>query len=136
MKRLTNITFLAITVFFSGCSSGQSQDVNTNLNATEFSKKIAENSTAVVLDVRTPEEYSVGHLTNARNIDWNGKDFDKLVSTLDKTKPVFVYCHSGRRSAAAASQMRSLGFTAVFELVGGIKAWQNEKLPISNELQK
>lgn len=136
MKSLTNIIILAITIFFTGCSNGQSQDANNNLSATEFSKKIADNPTAVVLDVRTPEEFSGGHLPNAKNIDWSGKDFDKIVAPLDKTKPVLVYCHSGRRSAAAASQMRSQGFTTVFELIGGIEAWQNEKLPISNDPQE
>ena len=82
-----------------------------------------------MLDVRTPAEYTQGHLSNARNIDWNGGEFEKSIAKLDKSKPVFVYCLSGGRSAAAASKMRSIGFREVYELSGGFAKWKAAKLP-------
>jgi len=120
---------LAITFFtYHGCSSGQTPSPY-NLTATEFAGKIKTLPNAPVLDVRTPGEFSNGHLVNALNADWNGNDFQKQISTLDKSKPVFVYCQSGRRSAAAASHMRSDGFKEVYELNGGIMKWRAENLP-------
>jgi thioredoxin len=99
------------------------------LSAIEFSTKIKELKTATIVDVRTPDEFSKGHLVNANNYDWNGNNFDKQIAPLDKSKPVFVYCLSGGRSSSAANKMRSVGFKAVYELSGGIMKWRSENLP-------
>jgi thioredoxin len=129
MKRYILTSLAAFTIIFNSCTNGQSQGTETNLPATEFAQKIKEQPSAPIVDVRTPEEFSKGHLQNARNIDWNGDDFGKQISTLDKTKPVFVYCLSGGRSSSAASQMRSEGFKQVYELKGGIMKWRGANLP-------
>lgn len=105
----------------------------TLLTATEFSEKISENKEAVVVDVRTPEEFSKGHLPNAINIDINGAEFGSNIDKIAKENPVFVYCLSGGRSATAASQMRSNGFKEVFELDGGIMKWRAANLPETTE---
>ena len=124
------LTFLAATsILFNSCTNGQTQTTNTNLSATEFSEKIKELPSAPVVDVRTPEEFTKGHLENALNYNWNGSDFQKQISTLDKSKPVFVYCLSGGRSSSAANQMRSDGFKEVYELSGGITKWRAANLP-------
>ena len=68
-------------------------------------------------------------MPNAKNIDWNGNDFQVQVSQLDKSKPVFVYCLSGGRSSSAAKQMRESGFKQVYELSGGIMKWRAADLP-------
>ena len=124
------LTFLTATsILFNSCTNGQTQSTNTNLSATEFSDKIKDMTTAPIVDVRTPEEFAKGHLQDANNYDWNGSDFQKQISTLDKSKPVFVYCLSGGRSSSAASQMRSDGFKEVYELSGGIMKWRAANLP-------
>jgi len=115
-------------LFFNSCSNGQSQSSNTNLSAKEFDKKINQLPGAPVIDVRTPGEFSKGHLQNALNIDWNGDNFETEISKIDKSKPVFVYCLSGARSASAADQMRSNGFKEVYELRGGILKWRAANL--------
>lgn len=91
--------------------------------------KYKELPTAPILDVRTPNEFSKGHLVNALNYDWNGNEFEKQIAPLDKSKPVFVYCLSGGRSSSAASKMRSDGFTQVYEMDGGIMKWRGANLP-------
>lgn len=111
------------------CTNGHRQVTNTNLTATEFSQRIKEFPHAPVIDVRTPEEFSKGHIQNAKNIDWNGNNFNAEISKFDKSKPVFVYCLSGGRSASAAGQMRSNGFKEVYELNGGIMKWRAANLP-------
>ena len=72
-------------------------------------------------------------MDNARNIDWNADGFDANVSSLDKSKPVFVYCLSGGRSSAAAQKMHNLGFTNVYELEGGLMKWRAAGLTIGSD---
>lgn len=133
MKNFLIISFAAIAIFHNSCTNGQTQNNKTNLAATEFADKIKELPSAAIIDVRTPGEFSKGHLKNAQNIDWNGNDFEKEISTFDKSKPVFVYCLSGGRSAAAASLMRAQGFKEVYELDGGIMKWRGANLPETTE---
>jgi len=129
MRKYLVILLAATTFAFSSCTNGQTQTSNTNLTATEFAEKIKELHSAPIVDVRTPDEFSKGHLQNAFNYNWNGNDFQKQISKLDKSKPVFVYCLSGGRSSSAASQMRSEGFKEVYELSGGIMKWRAANLP-------
>ena len=127
MKKLLSIALVAI--LFNSCSSGQTNGIKTNLSATEFADKIKELPTATLIDVRTPDEFSKGHLANANNYDWNGTEFDNQIAPLDKSEPVFVYCLSGGRSSSAANKMRSEGFTQVYEMDGGIMKWRGANLP-------
>ena len=131
MKNILVITTSFILIFSSGCSNGQNQTQKTNLSPKEFSEKINQTPDALIIDVRTPDEYSAGHLVNARNIDWNGNSFDAQIKTIDKSTPVFVYCQAGGRSASASKKMRSSGFTKVYELDGGFSDWKEAKLPVS-----
>lgn len=118
-----------VALILNSCTNGLTQNGKTILSVSEFAKKMNELPTAPILDVRTPEEYSNGHLINALNYDWNGTEFEKQLATLDKAKPVFVYCLSGGRSSAAASKMRTSGFTQVYEMDGGIMKWRGANLP-------
>ncbi|MBS1781871.1 MAG: thioredoxin [Bacteroidetes bacterium] len=120
---------LVLLLLLSSCTNVQSQNSNTNLSATQFAEKIKELPNAPILDVRTPDEYSKGHLANSLNYDWNGDNFDQEIAKLDKTKPVLVYCLSGGRSSSAARSMRKMGFTQVFEMDGGIMKWRGANLP-------
>lgn len=131
MKHVIKLIVLSVGLFYNSCTNGQS--TGNNLSAIEFSQKIKENPSATVVDVRTPEEFANGHIQNALNIDWRNEHFQNQISKLDKTKPIYVYCLSGGRSAAAAANMRQNGFTQVYELVGGITNWRASSLPeVSN----
>lgn len=91
---------------------------------------MAELPTAPLLDVRTPDEYSKGHLAHAMNWNWTDGQFKQKVGDLDPAKPVFVYCLSGGRSGAAVSMLRSNGFQQVYELKGGIMKWNAANMPL------
>lgn len=132
MKKYTGIILVAISIVLGNCSYGQSGADKTNLNETEFAVKINEYPDAPVIDVRTPEEFTKGHLVRARNINWNSPDFSQQVGLINKKEPVFVYCLSGGRSAAAAQSMREEGFQQVYELNGGIMKWRAANLPEVN----
>ncbi|WP_341903410.1 thioredoxin domain-containing protein [Fluviicola taffensis] len=131
MKKLLSIALLTLVLI--SCSNGQTA---SSLSAPKFSAKLKELPDAPILDVRTPEEFSNGHLEYALNYDWNGAEFEQQIGSLDKSKPVFVYCLSGGRSSQAASNMRAEGFKEVYELEGGLMQWRSQNLPetTSNEV--
>lgn len=126
MKHLLSFVVL-ITLVLSSC---QSQPAGGLLDAKSFSEKAMATRDAVILDVRTPEEYAEGYIDKALNIDFYNPAFKSEVKKLDKTKSYFVYCKAGGRSASAAELMRKEGFSKVFDLDGGITAWQENNLPI------
>jgi len=95
----------------------------TSLPPEEFEKQLSDS--IQILDVRTPGEYNSGHIKKALQADWNDQtEFNRRIAYVDKTKPVYVYCLAGGRSAAAADKMRKMGYTNVYELKGGINAWK------------
>ena len=91
---------------------------------TEFSQNDIKN--AVLVDVRTPEEYDAGHVEQAININWFDADFQEQVNELDKKKTIYVYCKKGGRSAKAAQMLDSLGYEVV-DLLGGYDAYISDK---------
>ncbi len=89
----------------------------------------AQDPSFIARDVRTPAEYTTGHLPDAVNIDLYAPDFSKQLEALDKDKSYFVYCQNGVRSPKAAELMHTLGFRHVYDIEGGMTAWQNNSLP-------
>lgn len=102
----------------------QQKEVIVDVTANQFKDLIAKEGT--ILDVRTPEEWAEGTVPNAEKINYNDDDFATQIERLDKTKPVFVYCKRGGRSASAAEILKEKGFTKVYNLDGGITAWMDE----------
>jgi len=127
MKKVYSLIAILTALFFTACSG---QTSNITLNPKQFSDKLATTKNITLLDVRTPGEFSEGHIKGAVNADWNGGEFESIVSGYDKSKSYFVYCHSGHRSGLAAEWLRSHGFKNVIELNGGIIAWQSAGLPV------
>lgn len=101
-----------------------------NLTTDAFEQQLKQSPKAQLLDVRTPGEFGGGHLPGAQNIDYRNPAFSQHVAQLDKTKPVYVYCLSGGRSAEAAKLMREQGFTQVYELQGGYLKWTTKMKPV------
>lgn len=91
-----------------------------NLNAVEFDRTIQNTPNAIVLDVRTAEEYKQGHYPGARNIDYLADGFLDLLDQMDLHSKYFVYCRSGRRSVRVCTLMVNGGFTKVYNLDGGL----------------
>ncbi len=118
---------LGITFLLAGCSSG-SESVTTQPPA-EFVTSMSQPGT-VIVDVRTPAEYSAGHVDGAVNIDVEAADFGTQIEALPKDSTYAVYCHSGRRSGVATTQMGESGFTSVINLDGGIADLQAAGAPI------
>ena len=98
-----------------------------NLKPWDFADKIVTDKSAVVIDVRTPEEFADGHIPNSVLIDIYNPVFKEKVLTLDKTKNYYIYCRSGSRSYHAGMFMLLKGFNNVHHLADGIIYW-NDKL--------
>lgn len=121
-------SFLALLISIGSCAQ-QTTGVKV-LSAPAFAQALDSIHQKQVVDVRTPEEYQSGHIAMAENINLYDADFTSKLNQLDKQQPVFVYCKVGGRSAKAAKALHDLGFTRVYDLDGGIMAWEKNKLPL------
>ena len=83
----------------------------------------------IILDVRTPEEFSEGYITNATNLNiYDANTFMSKIQSYNKENNYYLYCKSGARSAQACQIMGQLGFSNVYNLTGGITNWKGEIL--------
>ena len=133
MRKFLSVLSLAVcisTVSFSQNSAEKpapktqsSTPILKNLNVIAYDLLIQNKNDIQIVDVRTPEEYKGGHLKHAMNMDFRSSDFKTLISTLDKSKPTFVYCLSGGRSSSAATMMAEMGFREIYNMEGGMMKW-------------
>lgn len=120
--KFRSLIILFISFSIVSCNGQPSKNVQT-ITPDAFAKKINETPKALILDVRTPEEFASEHIDNALNVDWLGGNFVVDAEKFDKSKPVFVYCKIGGRSSKAVAKLAELGFTNIYELDGGMMKW-------------
>ncbi len=120
MKKI--LSLVAITFLLVNCQGQTSKGVQT-VDVITYAEKLKTTQNPQLLDVRTPEEFASEHIDNATNVNWNGSDFETKAATYDKSKPVFVYCKVGGRSAQAANKLAEMGFKEIYNLDGGIMKW-------------
>ncbi|MEO8934591.1 MAG: rhodanese-like domain-containing protein, partial [Xanthomarina sp.] len=128
MKRFLLCSLLFISVL--GCKEIRSDQIK--IVTAEEMQAILDLEEVQLIDVRTPEEFNDGAIKNAQNIDFYSDTFEQDILKLDKTKPVILYCKSGRRSAACAEKLVAAGFIKVYDLQGGITQWTHQKLEVEN----
>jgi len=98
-----------------------------NLSQEDWVAQFQADENAVILDVRTEDEFNDGYIENAVNIDINkGQAFIYEIEELDKNKNYYVYCRSGARSAKACQIMNELGIENAYNLLGGILDWEGD----------
>ena len=120
MKIKYLLTCMVLTIMISCQAQLEFKSVDIDEFKTEISK-----SGVQLVDVRTAQEYSEGHIPGAMNIDVNAPDFEEKIKTLDKKENVAIYCRSGRRSKMAANKLTAAGFK-VIELNTGFLSWDGE----------
>lgn len=126
------IYLIVMTTCTMQASSCTHNDNIVSVSALEFEKEIKSDSFQLV-DVRTPQEYTEGHIDGALNINVQSDDFKELAQReLSKDSTVLVYCRSGRRSLDAAEMLTRLGYNVV-NLKGGIIEWKKDGLPLVSE---
>ena len=126
MKKLLFSILAALGLF----ANAQSQSEVEVLEPQAFIERVKADTSAIILDVRQPEEFAEGHLAQAINLDWlNQTVFINGLAKLNKQKTYYVYCRSGRRSQAAAEKLKAEGFQ-VIDLKGGYLHWAEAGMPI------
>lgn len=126
MKKLLFSILAALGLF----ANAQSQSEVEVIEPQAFIERVKADTSAIILDVRQPEEFAEGHLAQAINLDWlNQTVFINGLAKLNKQKTYYVYCRSGRRSQAAAGKLKAEGFQVV-DLKGGYLHWVELGLPI------
>lgn len=141
MKTVYVILLFSIASLLLSCnknlqSVSQSQEIVVSQQQTIEVLDVATFSTAIskegvqLIDVRTEEEWQEGHLKNAQRFQINNANWEAQIATLDKNKPVYVYCAKGGRSARSAKQLKKAGFVEIYDLDGGISAWEEAGKPI------
>lgn len=133
MKKIFVILFAA-TAFLVSCSNtdatGQVASTEEVMNKQQrvsketFKAFLAENKDVQLIDVRTAEEHNAGTIEGAKNMDFYGSNFKSQLESLDKDKPVMIFCKSGGRSGQTLDMMKEMGFSTVLELEGGYSGWE------------
>ena len=116
MKRLFVLSLLCVSIC--GCNSNEVNNVEIkNVTCDEKNELLKDNENAMLIDVRTKEEYDSGHIEKAINIP-----YDEIVDTLstngtiDFDTPIIVYCKSGGRSSMAAESLKDAGYKNIYDL--------------------
>jgi rhodanese-related sulfurtransferase len=135
MKKLSTILAATCALLLSqacGRPAGQALAAGgpLNLDAAGFQTALAKTADALLLDVRTPGEFAAGRLAGALNMDIGSADFQTRAGSLDRTRPLFVYCRTGNRSSHAIALLIELGYTNITHLACGIVCWNAAGLPV------
>ena len=122
--------FRKVAALAAGCMlalAAQAADVR-DISVTEG--KVMQSQGALLLDVREPDEYAAGHAPGSVPIPLGQLKTRLAEIRASERKPVAVICRSGRRSAQAADILQKAGFTAVYNVQGGMIAWEQAGLPV------
>lgn len=124
LLNLLAIGFFTITLFVACTNAVEGVSV---LPCKDFEAKFQATENVQLIDVRTPEEYAAGTIGTAVNIDYYNDNFKAEMDKLDKSRPVFVFCAKGGRSASAGAICKEIGFKEIYDLEGGYTAWKAYK---------
>lgn len=112
-------------------SANAQTGIYRDLSVVEFKATLDSLPSAIVLDLRTPEEIKGGIIPNARQLDYFSKQFEEQVGQLDRSRVYFLYCAGGGRSSEAKELMQQKGFARVYNLEGGFTAWKKAQMPVT-----
>jgi hydroxyacylglutathione hydrolase len=98
------------------------------LDVDELAKQLLQSESLYVLDVRTLEEWSSGHIPRSHHLELN--DLEKSLKHLPKDRAFALLCRSGQRASLAASLLQKYGFPSVMNIRGGMQAWKQAGLPV------
>ena len=121
MKKLTALILSALFLTGCGAAAGSFQQISQQ----EAAALMEQETDFVILDVRTPAEFSAGHIPGAINIPVETIGGEAPEALPRKDQLILVYCRSGNRSKQASGKLAALGYTDIREF-GGINTWQGE----------
>jgi rhodanese-related sulfurtransferase len=127
MKVLLMLVLAFSISILAACQSAATEKAEIKQVSVQEASEAVKKDGAQFIDVRTVEEYKGGHAPSAQNLPLDG--LEKEVARLDKNKPVYVICQTGKRSQKGAEILRQAGFTDVYNITGGTSAWMSAGLP-------
>lgn len=132
MKTIKFTLVLFLVASLGSCTSQQKSSTKNGAKIEVVATNVFENldENTQLIDVRTPGEYASGYIKNAVNMNVMDASFTSQITTLDKSKPLYVYCKSGNRSGKASVILRDAGFTQIYDLRGGVIQWKKEGKPL------
>ena len=138
MKEKISISRLYVLIgLFAVLSAQAGNDMQSSATVIEADAArdfVTQHEDAVILDVRTPFEYEMSHITGSVNADVQDQSFEDMVANLDPNKKYIVHCAknpSNGRSSRALESMQKLGFKHLYSLEGGFVAWKDAELPLT-----
>ena len=123
MKKI--IPFLMALLLLAGCGAQSEESTYRQINAEEAATMMEEESSYIILDVRTAQEYSEKHIPGAINIPNETIGTEDIPELPDMEQLILVYCRSGNRSKQASEKLVKLGYSNIVEF-GGINDWTGE----------
>ena len=120
------IPFLLTLLLLAGCAAPAAQEgIYRQITMDEAIVMMEEESNYIILDVRTPEEFSEKHIPGAINIPNETIGTEEVPELPDKDQLILIYCRSGNRSKQASEKLVRLGYTNIVEF-GGINDWPGD----------
>lgn len=136
MKRTIYRVLLSVSLIFTGCLNEEKVSAEVKLVSAQEMQDILQQEDVQLVDVRSREEHEAEHIANSQNIDFGSPTFEEDVKKLDKSKPVILYCKSGKRSAECAKKLKEAGFEKIYDLDGGISKWKHsDQIQINQKTQ-
>lgn len=126
IKLFTRFALTLLFAFVFASAGAQAKTERRTIDTERF-ERLQKSKNAVIVDVRTAEEYNAGRIPGAVHIDVQKDDFTQRIQSLDKKKTYLLYCKSGRRSEKAMNLLYDNGFRNVYHLKGGYTAWSATK---------
>ena len=122
--------------FFFSCSNAPSTQTPSTQQSTEISillwdSLLAAHPDAILLDVRSDEEWEAGHLANASYVSFDWDHRLGPLALIPWDRPVFVYCEAGGRSGVVTEELRIIGHPQIFDLIGGMEQWMVNDQPLA-----
>ena len=120
---MKNILLLSLVLL--GLSCAHKSDAQNQIDATKMEQMLKSDASIQLIDLRTPAELQqTGKIEGARHVNFNSPDFQTQIASLDKDKPVIIYCAAGGRSGKALPQLLLMGFKNVYDYTGGMNDWK------------
>ncbi|MFH7017446.1 rhodanese-like domain-containing protein [Flavobacterium sp. FlaQc-47] len=114
---------------------GFSQEKSANVLLDAFYSKIKSQKNPQIIDARGPDEFALNHIEGAVNFNLKSENYEKAVSALNTSQPVFIYSIAAYRSGLLANDLLKKGFSEVYILEGGIAAWIGGGKPFYSNLK-
>lgn len=138
MRYSTGLLILMALFALTSCTSNseakapakteQNKDIIKNVNTKEFAD-LTKNNNIIILDVRTPQEIANGFIEGASFANVMAPGFEDKTNLMNKEATILVYCKSGGRSSKAAKILEAQGFKNIYNLNGGMGAWESDDMP-------